>query len=107
MARERPGHHWHRLVKDIGGKPKYLGWGKKVVKPDESIGVSQLLGGARAPVAPPKSMPKLTSRFEKLKILTLHTVLMTAVRLLVLRSGPLAQPKEATFSLLLLLLLFF
>src|SRR6218665_3627535 len=46
--------YWCRLVKSIGGKPKY--WGKRVVITDESIGISQLLG-ARAQAVPPKSMP--------------------------------------------------
>ena len=41
--------YWCRLVKNIGGKPKY--WGEMVVITDENIGFSQLLG-ARAWAAP-------------------------------------------------------
>ena len=41
--------HWHRFVKNIGGKPKY--WRERVAITDESTGVTQLLG-ARARAAP-------------------------------------------------------
>jgi len=34
--------HWRKLVKNIGGKPTFLGG--KVVITNESMGVSQLLG---------------------------------------------------------------
>jgi len=41
------------LSKNWVGKPKY--WGKKVVKSDECMGVSQLLG-AHVPRLPPQSL---------------------------------------------------
>src|SRR6218665_1018228 len=45
---------WRRLVKNIGGNPKY--WGKRVVITHEIIGVSQLLG-EHGPGLPPKTTP--------------------------------------------------
>jgi len=52
LAMELQYHHWHRLVKNIGGKPKY--WRQKMVmiKTGKCRGVSQLLGGVCARAAP-------------------------------------------------------
>ena len=52
--------HWRRLVKNIGWANQNI-WGKKVVKNDKCMGVSQLLG-ARARAAPPKSTPMFITR---------------------------------------------
>ena len=51
--------HWRRLVKNIGGQSQIV-WERNVVKTDKCIGVSQLLGGGRAPRLTPKSAPMAT-----------------------------------------------
>src|SRR6218665_4217242 len=54
------------------GKPKY--WGKKVVKSDKYMGVSQLLG--HVPGLPPKSTPMGARRTLHKCLLILHCISM-------------------------------